>query len=92
MYFTKNLKNIHVKLYPNPVSELLTLEFELDQAQTLYLLMYNMLTQEVKDFEFEGKAGKNQIVFDLSAYAAQSYFLRIQHPQISLSKQIMLVR
>jgi hypothetical protein len=73
--FTEQLENYQIKIYPNPVKELLTVEIKgEDNDADVYLRLYNIqgiLLQEVKSTQ-----GVIQQV-NMSAYPQATYILRL---------------
>lgn len=65
------LNNKELKLYPNPVSELLTIEYS--GSEVLLLKMTNKLGQEVKRTEFSNKQGIN-----VSKLSSGIYFVEVR--------------
>jgi len=65
------------KVYPNPVKDLVTLNFHSDQSGEIQIRLYNILGTEVKKWEptFIG-AGDQKLELDLSTFKTGVYILK----------------
>jgi hypothetical protein len=79
-----------VQLYPNPVSELATIEFELDQPTAVSMLICNNLGKIVyKMGNNNFPKGKNQVTWSTINLPASIYFCRLQIGNEVLTKKIV---
>ena len=66
------------KIYPNPVSDIFTMEFELPADKFLDISLYDASGKLVKIFHRDrAKSGRNSFSFSLNPLGAGIYFLRI---------------
>ncbi|MCD4773248.1 MAG: T9SS type A sorting domain-containing protein [Bacteroidales bacterium] len=73
-----NNTGMEMNTYPNPVSGLITIEYEAENTTFIKLDIYNQLGQQVYTL-FEGKQqqGKQQFSFDVSDLPSGIYFCRL---------------
>jgi len=79
-----------IKTYPNPVSGLSTIEYELENTAFIQLAIYNQLGQRVYIL-FEGKQleGKKKFRFDVSDLPSGIYFYRLNVGNEVVTKKIV---
>lgn len=64
-------------MYPNPVKEKLTVEFQVKNQGDMIIKVYDILGNEVvKKDVFMSNSGLNKIIFDLSELRAGIYILK----------------
>jgi hypothetical protein len=80
--------------YPNPFNPTTNIAFDLPIATRVTLIVYNTIGQQVdvllRDAEFE--PGSHQHVFDASALPTGIYFYRIQTPDFSAVRKMVLLK
>jgi|GEM_PF-190953 len=68
----------NVKLYPNPLKENGTIEFNLDANEDVTLQIFNLNGQVVREISMKNmQTGKNQIAFDANDLTTGTYILRL---------------
>ena len=68
----------NVKLYPNPLKDNGTVEFNLATDEDVTLQVFNLNGQVVREVSMKNlQAGKNQIAFDANDLATGTYILRL---------------
>ena len=81
-------------VYPNPFNPTTTISYQLPQAQTIELSLYNILGRRVKSL-FQGRqvAGTHELSINASALSSGVYILQLRGEQNLLSrKKITLVK
>lgn len=64
--------------YPNPFNPSTTIRFDLKQASTVVLDIYNILGQKVEEWNYGTmNAGEFSKAFDMNRFASGVYFYRI---------------
>ena len=66
-----------VKVYPNPVSDILTIEFPSDQMELNHLILRDIAGRQVLYENISGSAGSN-VKIDVSGLNSGIYFLQMQ--------------
>ncbi|MHC1778569.1 MAG: T9SS type A sorting domain-containing protein [Lentimicrobium sp.] len=88
----RNLE-LEVQIYPNPVSETGTIEFELNETTIVSIQIYSTLGEKVYDL---GNAnfpeGKNRVIWSANHLPAGIYFCRLQIGNEVVTKIIIKVR
>jgi hypothetical protein len=79
----KNLTDVHVKIYPNPSAEFVTIEWdgdihEISLTDTRGRVIYNVDSQ-----------GFNEVKIDLSIHAGGVYFIHFYTPQGRIVKDLI---
>lgn len=67
-----------MKVYPNPASDVLNFEIELEQQEDLNLAIYNMLGQKISTQVFQSVNGVFKERLDISNLGAGAYLLQLQ--------------
>ncbi len=68
-----------ISAFPNPVVEMVNLEFELNKRQVIYISLYNSNGQLVELLTKDAfNEGKHLLHFDMSQLNAGTYFLKIE--------------
>lgn len=71
-----------VTLFPNPANGAIAIRYELDKAENdVYLVIYNIVGQEVKKIPLENKKGA--VIENISNLSKGSYFYRIETPTVT---------
>lgn len=81
-----------LKVYPNPVKDLLTIRLmnDVEDNQTFYL--YDSSGKEIKSFSYINVGdGKNEIQFNLTELRSGSYYLSFEHSQTIEHVKIVVV-
>lgn len=74
----------NLKLYPNPVSESGTIEFELEENGDVTLQIFNLNGQVVREVKANNlNAGKNLLAFDAQDLSKGTYILRLTSGTLS---------
>ena len=70
--------NFQLSIFPNPVSESLSVSYVLTQTSDVSFDVYNMLGAKIKTFSFEKQsAGKHETPLDFDNLSNGVYFLKI---------------
>lgn len=67
-----------VRIYPQPISDELNIHIELSRAQTVEYQILNSLGQVVQSDSWSTTSGKNRMMIQISAWAAGTYWLKMQ--------------
>jgi len=78
--------------YPNPFNPVTTIEFTLPVASEWNLVIYNILGQEVENWNKKSEAGYIKIEWDASKYASGVYFYRLMAGSFSDTKKMVLLK
>ena len=66
-----------IKVYPNPLKQNATIEFNTATSQNIEVMVYNQLGAVVHKLNFESVVGNNKVDFDRQSLASGLYFLRV---------------
>ena len=93
---TERLEPVSITLhqnYPNPFNPTTSISFELNRAQNVSLIIYNMLGQEVMTLVNDRMgSGIHQITFDANSLASGVYLYRLITNQLILTKKMTLIK
>jgi Carboxypeptidase regulatory-like domain/Secretion system C-terminal sorting domain len=79
--------------YPNPFNPATSIKFDLKAPQTVSLIVYNMLGQEVAQLvDSKMTAGYHAVNFDASSLASGVYFYRIKTEAFTSMKKMVLIK
>lgn len=81
---TSTLENMGVLLYepfPNPVQESITISYELDQATSIQLEVFDVLGVQLESYHIAPNTGQQQLELDCSQWGAGTYFYRLTFKQ-----------
>ncbi|MCH8022551.1 MAG: T9SS type A sorting domain-containing protein, partial [Thaumarchaeota archaeon] len=79
--------------YPNPFNPVTSIEFELPEAGTTSLVIYNLRGEEViRLIDGETEAGSHQLTWDASNVASGIYFYRLTSGNIVSTKKMVLLK
>ncbi len=67
-----------IALFPNPNNGVFQLQFELNEAKTVSLQLYNTIGQVIEQFDAENQSGVFNQSFDLSSKPAGLYYLELE--------------
>jgi len=70
-------KIFNLKLYPNPIVNVVNVEFFVPDNNPVSMKIFNMLGQTVHEENFENKIGKQQIIIDFKEVSIGSYTVKI---------------
>jgi photosystem II stability/assembly factor-like uncharacterized protein len=79
--------------YPNPFNPSTTIKYDISRAGNIKLKVYNQLGKEVAEL-YNGfvNAGSYQVIFDASALSSGIYFYKLETPDASYTKKMLLVK
>lgn len=78
-----------LKLYPNPVKDLVFLDLQLVRSGSVNISLFNILGTEVKKWDsFALSAGDQKLKLDLSEFKSGIYFLKISGTGQTLSQVV----
>ena len=87
---TEHDKNFNFKLYPNPVNDKITVQFELIERADVSVEIKNVLGQTVTTNSIDTfEKGKNQIEVDLSGLSPGLYLIQLHSGNKSSSRKII---
>ena len=69
---------IKFRLYPNPFSKIITLEYELKQTKKVSLTIYDQIGRQVYQSQENQLQGKQQIIWNSEGFPDGIYYYRIQ--------------
>jgi phosphatidylserine/phosphatidylglycerophosphate/cardiolipin synthase-like enzyme/DNA/RNA endonuclease YhcR with UshA esterase domain len=81
-----------VKIYPNPVSELLTIDMKNEVAERVNLTIYNAAGEATEAHFLNQTKGESSKIIPLSNYPAGQYFVRFDVNGKSLTKAIQVIK
>ena len=70
-------ENLHI--YPNPLSDELTIEFEANQTAELQIAVFDILGQQVHQLKHQVLDGQNQLALSLGHLTKGTYTLRLEY-------------
>jgi photosystem II stability/assembly factor-like uncharacterized protein len=86
----EGLKNNNFKIYPNPTSDRLNIEFIAERPQTVELELMNVNGQIVYSYKLDGTEGNNRLFFNTSQFPAGLYTLKIKQDKVVSVQKIVL--
>ncbi len=75
--FINTTKKI-IEIYPNPFSTTTTIQYQLQQPQTIQISIFNHLGKQVHFIQEKQAAGKQQMLWDASGLPSGMYYFTIQ--------------
>lgn len=79
--------------YPNPFTNITTIEFEISESGRVRLEIYDVLGQKIGNFLDETlPAGKYQLSINLKGKASGLYFYVLRYKGHSLTKKMLLIQ
>lgn len=83
-----SIKTVPNKTYPNPVSDIFSMEFELPEDKFLDISLYDVNGKLVKVFIRDRvKSGRNRFSFSIAPLEAGIYFLQITDRKVTITTQ-----
>lgn len=82
----------HGSLYPNPSRQHINLSIELRNKETVLLVIYNLLGQQVYTHELGEVIGNSNIDINLQNFASGTYLLRLVTPSGSLARKFEVLK
>jgi hypothetical protein len=67
-----------ITTYPNPTTGKIKIVFSLTKAENVWLNLYDIQGKSLDLRDFEGKAGRNEMEYDLQNYPSGAYFVNFQ--------------
>ncbi|GAB4141296.1 MAG: hypothetical protein Fur0041_16500 [Bacteroidia bacterium] len=83
----ENLKSVNV--YPNPASNMLQINLELNNPDQVIIEVYNVLGEKVFVNSSENRLAVNQSI-DVAAWSAGAYFVRISIGNESMTRKVIV--
>lgn len=83
-------KKTDYKVYPNPTSDVLNVEFNADRAQDITVELFDNLGRMVHTYDFRSKEGNNHLFFNTQRFAAGLYTLKIQQGATVVTEKIVI--
>ncbi len=81
-----------LKIFPNPTTELIALEWEASKPKTYDLTIYNSFGQIELNTVLSSFKGSNKTQIDLASLPAGMYFLSIRHKDKMMTKDFIIAR
>jgi hypothetical protein len=85
-----NSQSEELKLFPNPGSDLVTLEFNLSESQMINIQVITPLGQIIRELETQGFVGQNNTSIDIRNLESGIYFVLVKSND--QSKEIKLIK
>ena len=83
--------DIITAIYPNPATEIATLEYELSQRSELRVGLCDIQGKYLEDLYFgEGKSGRNQLMINVSSLPSGVYLVRLNSELGKLEKRLVV--
>lgn len=82
-------KSNSMEVFPNPVTDIVTISFDLEQNEKITLSVINNKGQEVKQMNF-GEQEKGQIDLDCSSFSSGVYFINLQTEKGILTEKLII--
>jgi hypothetical protein len=87
---TQNTKNIAAfAAFPNPTSDVLTVNYTLQNAERVHIQITNALGQILDNKDLPA-AMQNSLQFNLAAYPSGTYFVQLQTSDAHLNERVLL--
>jgi Secretion system C-terminal sorting domain/Carbohydrate esterase, sialic acid-specific acetylesterase/Viral BACON domain len=80
-----------ILVYPNPTNGKVNVEFSLENAEDVWINLYNSQGRSMDLKNIEGKEGNNSIELDIKHYPAGTYFINLQSSQKREVKKIVKI-
>jgi hypothetical protein len=81
--------NDDLRIYPNPVSDNLSVDLDMLKSTQVNFSIVNILGQQISSVEKDLNIGNNKVVISTSALSAGVYFLNIATPEGNLQKKFV---
>jgi len=79
--------------YPNPFNPMTNISFTLPKATNVKLVVYNAIGEHIKTLVNEYKqAGNYEVKFDASNLSSGVYFYRLETPNYTSTKKLILMK
>ena len=79
--------------YPNPFNPVTTLSYDLPMANNVKIVIYNLMGQEIRRWEFQAQtAGYHQVIWNASNVASGIYFYRLQAGDFVQTRKMVLLK
>ena len=80
-------------VYPNPVSDLLTISYQLNEGGMIQMSIFNIYGQQMETAKNEFQpAGENRVLWNISTYPQGVYFCCLQVENEMITKKIIKVK
>jgi photosystem II stability/assembly factor-like uncharacterized protein len=73
-----HIENETLKIYPNPATNQITIEFDLAETKNIFIEIKNVLGQTVQTISNSFSQGTNKIEIDVSNFSEGIYFVQLQ--------------
>ena len=89
----ENIKQDYFSVYPNPLTNLTTLEYKLKEPAMVSLIIYNHLGQKIETLVNQQQSqGKHQVTWDAKGLQAGLYFFRLIAGNQTASGKMIVVK
>ncbi len=85
---TENLSDVN--LYPNPATNTVNLQFSLINAEKVNVKIFNVVGQEISNFDKEFNSGSNALNISLANYKSGIYFVKSTIHERSVTKKLVI--
>jgi photosystem II stability/assembly factor-like uncharacterized protein len=86
----KENEKFNIKVFPNPTSDKLNIEFQSDNSKEVTIDMYNVYGHLVYSYKLEGRIGNNRLFFNTHQFSAGLYTLKIKQDNAETTKKIVI--
>jgi hypothetical protein len=87
-----DFENSDISVYPNPFSNSITFEYELNQAAEVKIIIYNQLGNQVDVLMEKQYQGANKITWKPAAIPEGIYYYKIMSGKQKTSGKVVLMR
>jgi hypothetical protein len=87
----ETLSSDHISIYPNPITNIANIEFNLFKRNEVNIAVYDILGKQIKNlYQGEMMSGANNIQVDVSTLNEGVYFVKLQMNNQVITKKIMI--
>lgn len=86
---SKSTSQINLTIAPNPTKDFSTIQFESPDAAECTISTFNLMGQKLQELTVKSIPGKNNLPLDLSNLTPGNYYIRLQSPNFTGTKQII---
>lgn len=80
----------HIKMYPNPTSDILMVSFDLKESTDVNLTVYGMMGKRIKKRVLNNLSGNQNIQLDVSNLATGEYLVALETDKGAVTKTIIV--
>ena len=88
-----NFENNGFSIYPNPVRDNFTIEFEISKPKQMQISLYNVRGERVRSiYNGFNNNGKNSFIIETDNLLSGVYFIRIDNRDANLTRKILVIK